>query len=202
MFTASHPFYAENAIKLIDPDSKIFSHRLFRANCIQTEQGPYVKDLRILNRDKKSLIIVDNSIVSFAFQLENGVPIIPFYDDRDDDFIIKIKDYLMELKDVDDVREVISCTFSLPQLYTLNVASFLKYYTNEDVDNSSLLSKDSPQTKQNINKNVEAIGCSPTKKSSHQIENEKDCLQEDVNNNLKELQDCLPKYLESHKESV
>jgi CTD small phosphatase-like protein 2 len=39
----------------------------------------YVKDLRILkDRDLKDIIVVDNSIISFAFNLDNGVPIKSF----------------------------------------------------------------------------------------------------------------------------
>jgi TFIIF-interacting CTD phosphatase-like protein len=41
--------------------------------------GIYVKDLRIIaDRDLKDIIIVDNSIISFAFNLSNGVPISAF----------------------------------------------------------------------------------------------------------------------------
>lgn len=38
--------------------------------------GVYVKDLRIIrDRDIKNIIIVDNSIISFAYQMDNGIPI-------------------------------------------------------------------------------------------------------------------------------
>lgn len=39
----------------------------------------YVKDLRIIeDRNLQDIILVDNSIVSFAFNLDNGVPISAF----------------------------------------------------------------------------------------------------------------------------
>ena len=39
----------------------------------------FIKDLSIiLDREKKDMIIVDNSIMSFAFDLHNGVPINSF----------------------------------------------------------------------------------------------------------------------------
>jgi len=38
-----------------------------------------------LDRDKKDIIIVDNSIMSFAFDLDNGVPINSFLGTEDDD---------------------------------------------------------------------------------------------------------------------
>jgi CTD small phosphatase-like protein 2 len=61
--------------------------RLYRDTCIKVDQF-YIKDLDvILDRDKKNLVIVDNSILSFSFDLKNGVPINSFYgnevEDRD-----------------------------------------------------------------------------------------------------------------------
>ena len=52
---------------------------MYRDSCIQTEEGIYVKDLRIIaNWSLKDIVIVDNAVYSFAFQLDNGIPIIPF----------------------------------------------------------------------------------------------------------------------------
>jgi len=38
-----------------------------------------------MDREKKSMIIVDNSILSFAFDLANGVPINSYMGTEDDD---------------------------------------------------------------------------------------------------------------------
>jgi CTD small phosphatase-like protein 2 len=39
-----------------------------------------VKDLRVIaNRDLSEMVLIDNSVYSFAYQLSNGVPIVPFY---------------------------------------------------------------------------------------------------------------------------
>lgn len=144
VFTASHPYYAERVIEILDPDKKIFSHRLFRVNCIHTENGMYIKDLRILNRDLSNVVIVDNSILSFAFQLDNGIPIIPFYDDKEDSILVKIKDYLLSLRGTQDFRIKNRQCFSLKELYDLNVHNFLKYYDNgEDTESDNDISGDS-----------------------------------------------------------
>jgi CTD small phosphatase-like protein 2 len=42
-----------------------------------------VKDLRKLNRDMKKVMLVDNAAYSYALQLENGIPILPFYEGKD-----------------------------------------------------------------------------------------------------------------------
>lgn len=31
------------------------------------------------------MILVDNAVYSFGFQLDNGIPIIPYYDDKEND---------------------------------------------------------------------------------------------------------------------
>ena len=36
------------------------------------------------------IVIVDNAVYSFGFQLENGIPIIPFYDDKEDEELLHL----------------------------------------------------------------------------------------------------------------
>lgn len=65
---------------------RLFDFRLYRDNCIKTNEGIYIKDLRILkNADLCNVIIVDNAVYSFGYQLDNGIPIIPYYDDKEND---------------------------------------------------------------------------------------------------------------------
>jgi RNA polymerase II subunit A small phosphatase-like protein len=55
----------------------------------------HIKDLRILlGRDLKNVILVDNSVHSFAYQVENGIPILPWYSDMGDTELLKLMDYL------------------------------------------------------------------------------------------------------------
>jgi CTD small phosphatase-like protein 2 len=52
----------------------------------------YVKDLRIFepSRRLEDIVIVDNAVYSFGYQLENGIPIIPFYDDKKDEELLHL----------------------------------------------------------------------------------------------------------------
>lgn len=85
VFTASHSCYANVVIDHIDPTKKLISHRLFREHCFETESGMYIKDLRIIgNRDLSQLVLVDNAAYSYYFQLDNGVPVVPFFNNRKD----------------------------------------------------------------------------------------------------------------------
>jgi len=130
VFTASHHSYADAVIDIIDPNRTLFARRLFRNSCIQTTNGFYIKDLRILNRDLSKLILVDNSILSFAFQLDNGVPIVPFYNDQNDCVLLKLKDYLLSLCGVEDYRVRNVDKFGLRYLHDLNVQKFIEHYIN------------------------------------------------------------------------
>ena len=67
IFTASHGCYANVVLDYLDPQRLYIQHRLFRDSCIQTEEGVYVKDLRVINRDMCNMVIVDNAAYSFAY---------------------------------------------------------------------------------------------------------------------------------------
>ena len=78
----------------------------------------YIKDLDIvLDREKEKMIIVDNSIISFAFDLDNGVPINSFYGvEPDDRELLFLYSYLEEIAEVPDVREPIKKSFKLKEM--------------------------------------------------------------------------------------
>ena len=104
VFTASHSCYANVVLDYLDPNKQYISHRLFRESCIKTKEGVYVKDLRIFaNRSLKDIIIIDNAAYSFAFQLNNGIPIVPFYNDKSDNELRAMIPYLKSISRVKDV---------------------------------------------------------------------------------------------------
>ena len=74
--------YADAVLDFIDPNHELIQMRLYRNHCHQTEENVYIKDLRIFDEyDMKDIVIIDNAVYSFGFQLLNGIPIIPYYDD-------------------------------------------------------------------------------------------------------------------------
>jgi CTD small phosphatase-like protein 2 len=92
VFTASHASYADVVLDILDPNNEIFEMRLYRDSCVRTNDGVYVKDLRIFEhcRRMEDIVIVDNAVYSFGFQLENGIPIIPFYEDKEDEELLHL----------------------------------------------------------------------------------------------------------------
>ena len=67
----------------------------------------------IEDRNLKDMIIVDNSIISFAFNLSNGVPIKAFLGDKNDDELLYMVTFLEELFTKEDVRTYIDMTFKM-----------------------------------------------------------------------------------------
>jgi len=106
VFTASCSVYAETVVKEIDPDKKYISYILDRNFCLETKNGFFIKDLRIIkNRELKNMVIVDNLVHSFGFQIDNGVPILEWTGNKNDQELKYLANYLIEAKKYEDIRE-------------------------------------------------------------------------------------------------
>jgi Dullard-like phosphatase family protein len=109
VYTASHNSYADSVLNFLDPENEIFECRLYRKDCIECNVNGskfYVKDLDIFkNFNLKDIIIIDNSVLSFAYHLENGIPIVPYYDSKEDSELPILASYLENIFNYDDLRE-------------------------------------------------------------------------------------------------
>ena len=108
--TASHQAYADAVLDFMDPQKKYFKYRLYRNNCSLVDiEGAkfYVKDLDIFDEyyDLKDIVIIDNSILSFAYHLYNGIPIVPYYEGDKDSFLYIVGLYLDHIYKAKDLRE-------------------------------------------------------------------------------------------------
>lgn len=75
-----------------------------------------MKDLRIFNKSLKEIVIVDNSLAAFRLQLDNGIPILNFYDDPEDDELMHLIYYFPQLDIAEDVRIANRNAFQLKEL--------------------------------------------------------------------------------------
>ena len=108
MYTASHHSYADSVLNYLDPKKEIFDLRLYRNNCtIVNYEGKtfYIKDLRILKDvSLKDMVIIDNSVLSFAFHLDNGIPILPYYHGEEGIEMQNLSKLLLKLSECDDIK--------------------------------------------------------------------------------------------------
>lgn len=76
IFTASHECYANEVkyfylyikvINYIDPEKRVCK-RIYRDSCVTVgEENYYIKNLEVLDRDLKDIVLVDNASYSFVY---------------------------------------------------------------------------------------------------------------------------------------
>ena len=120
VFTASHQCYASVVLDHLDPNGEYIHDRLYREHCHATPEGTYIKDLRIMNRELTDMVLVDNAAYSYAFQVDNGIPILPYYHGTVDYELKSLETYIKMMIFSKDVRDMNQKTFKLsryPEYY-------------------------------------------------------------------------------------
>ena len=95
IFTASTKYYADIVIDGLDCKNLI-DHKLYREHTYDYN-GINVKDLSKLGRDLKKIIIIDNIEENYIFQPNNGLNIIDFEGDENDNELQFLLEDLLEL---------------------------------------------------------------------------------------------------------
>ena len=108
IFTASISAYANPLLDQLDKNNYI-KYRLFREHCT-FNNGIYIKDLKIFDRKINNMIIIDNNPLSYDNNIENGIPILSWYDNINDNELLKLLPLLKYMSDnnVQDVRIIIN----------------------------------------------------------------------------------------------
>ena len=94
-----------------------------------------MKDLTIFSGEVTvdDIVIVDNNIYSFAFNLENGIPILNYMGDKEDDQLIKIAQYLEYLKNSKNLRIENERIQQLKRMFhDCDWRSFIHYYEPDE----------------------------------------------------------------------
>lgn len=115
VFTASQRVYADELLDRIDPEKKYIKHRMFRESCLPVE-GNYLKDLNVLGRDLRTMVLVDNSPHAFGYQVDNGIPIESWFEDPHDTELLKLELFLRTIKRSKDVRPQVRAKFRTYEL--------------------------------------------------------------------------------------
>lgn len=70
---------------------------------------------------------------SFAFHLENGIPVVPFLGEKGDSEMIKVLKYIVSIHNKEDLRVPNNKIFQLKKIYKSNIESFIKHYNFDDI---------------------------------------------------------------------
>jgi len=124
IFTASLSKYAEPLIKTMDP-GHIVKRKLYREHCTYVS-NTYIKDLSKLNRNMRSLIIVDNAPISYMLQPENALPISTWISNKNDSELEKLSSILELLSKFYDVRPYIKQIVKHDRIIYKSAETFLK----------------------------------------------------------------------------
>jgi len=167
IFTASLSLYADPLLDMIDPSSCI-TYRLFRDHCT-LYNNTFVKDLSILGRNLKDVMIVDNSPTAYLFQPENAIPILTWIDDQKDTKLFELAVALELMVNVEDVREVIKAKVRNDSLDFLKLADYLQTELNCKAiprSNSHAESKTKQENHSDISKSIPRANSDESKKKA------------------------------------
>jgi Dullard-like phosphatase family protein len=104
IFTAAERGYAREALEILDPEKRYIKLLLTRESCIGVTAEHLTKDLRIIaDRVLSDVLIVDNDITNFAFQLDHGIPVSSYVGAEEDNELKCLQYYLEELYDEPDI---------------------------------------------------------------------------------------------------
>ena len=85
LFSLGTNEYISPIIKNIEKKEKFFEHILYREHVTYDDNGNIFKNLNLLNRDIKHILIVDDNAKNFKYHKSNGICIKPFYGDLNND---------------------------------------------------------------------------------------------------------------------
>lgn len=90
---------------------------MYKEHCYETYGGDLLKDLAIFeNWDLQSIVSVSDELLEHILQIDNAVPILPYFDSLIDRELVKLSDFLTHLSKCKDVRPFLKSYFKL-ELY-------------------------------------------------------------------------------------
>ena len=109
LFTSATHEYVDPIVKFIEKDEKYFDYILYRNHLSYDEKGEYFKNLNLLNRNIKKIIIVDDCENNFKLHKSNGICLKPFYGDNDN-VLNLLSRILIKMKiDADKIGDIRIC---------------------------------------------------------------------------------------------
>ena len=109
IYSSGNKNYVDAILDFLDPEHIYFNFRLYREHCnkfIINNKIYFTKNLNIFKNicPLKDIVIVDCSVIGFGFFLENGIPIVPYYDSKEDVELELLSYYLLSISSNNDLR--------------------------------------------------------------------------------------------------
>ena len=109
IYSSGSKIYVDAILDFLDPKHEYFNFRLYREHCnryIINNKIYFTKNLNIFKNicPLKDIVMVDCSVIGFGFFLENGIPIIPYYDSKEDVELKLLSYYLLSISSNNDLR--------------------------------------------------------------------------------------------------
>ncbi|KAH0482572.1 MAG: uncharacterized protein KVP18_003223 [Porospora cf. gigantea A] len=115
-YTAALKPYADLILDALDVEGHV-DHRLYREHCTQYgESELFFKDLNGVGRGLDKSVVVDNRLISFGLNVDNGIFVSSFMGDAQDIELLKLIPVLLLLTRAQDFREEISRRYCLTDI--------------------------------------------------------------------------------------
>ena len=98
LFTSATHEYVDPIVNFIEKNEKFFNYILYRKHLSFDEKGEFFKNLNLLNRNYKKIIIIDDNEKNFKLHKSNGICIKPFYGTNDDNILNMLTQLLIKIR--------------------------------------------------------------------------------------------------------
>ena len=98
LFTSATHDYVDPIVNFIEKDEKYFDYILYRRHLSFDEKGEFFKNLNLLNRNCKKIIIVDDTEKNFKLHKSNGICIKPFFGNNDNNILNMMTQILIKIR--------------------------------------------------------------------------------------------------------
>eukprot|EP01059_Diplonema_ambulator_P015461 TRINITY_DN26600_c0_g1_i1.p1 TRINITY_DN26600_c0_g1~~TRINITY_DN26600_c0_g1_i1.p1 ORF type:complete len:262 (+),score=66.28 TRINITY_DN26600_c0_g1_i1:3-788(+) len=113
VWTASLSVYAEPLVNELCRMARCGNiKKMYREHCTEVAGGGYVKDLSTLGRSLNDVCIIDNSPSVAIFQPQNLIPIVSWYEDKNDTSLLQMFPFLEKLAQSFSVQGTIASYLS------------------------------------------------------------------------------------------
>jgi TFIIF-interacting CTD phosphatase-like protein len=110
----------------LDPSNQYFQYLIHSEYCMRTKSGRFVKDLRIIqNRSLDHMVILDPHVSNFGLQLSNGVPVVKWTGDKNDNELIYLQQYLSQLAQSSCITEELKVRFHFTEISLNEIANII-----------------------------------------------------------------------------